>query len=106
MGSTFSYTTLCFVALTIISFVVAASAEEFKVGDTVGWREPSVNETDLYNHWASNKKFHIGDSLRKPLIISRLYYFVSYPMYVACMVMKFFTVFGLYLKMLSFAGQL
>ncbi|XP_006343053.1 mavicyanin-like [Solanum tuberosum] len=60
MGSTFFYTTLCFIALTI----VASSAEEFKVGDAVGWRQPSQNETDLYNHWASNKKFHIGDSLR------------------------------------------
>lgn len=67
MGSAFFYTTLCFIALTI----VAASAEEFKVGDAVGWRQPSQNETDLYNHWAANKKFHVGDSLRKSLIISR-----------------------------------
>ncbi|KAM3380187.1 stellacyanin [Capsicum galapagoense] len=65
MGSTFSYTSLCFIVVTIVSFVVAAaSAEEFKVGDAVGWREPSANETDLYNHWASNKKFHVGDKLR------------------------------------------
>lgn len=71
MGSTFFYTTLCFIALTI----VASSAEEFKVGDAVGWRQPSQNETDLYNHWASNKKFHIGDSLRKSLIFTQLYYY-------------------------------
>ncbi|MCD7452166.1 hypothetical protein HAX54_015278 [Datura stramonium] len=64
MGSNFFYTTLCFIALTIASSVVAASAEEFKVGDAVGWRQPGVNEKDFYNHWASKKKFHVGDSLR------------------------------------------
>ncbi|XP_059306626.1 early nodulin-like protein 7 [Lycium ferocissimum] len=64
MGSTFFYTTLCFIAVTIVSFVVAVSGEEFKVGDAVGWRQPRVNETDLYNRWASKKKFHVGDSLR------------------------------------------
>ncbi|KAJ8535914.1 hypothetical protein K7X08_034315 [Anisodus acutangulus] len=69
MASTFFYTTLCLVELTIVSSVVAVSGEEFKVGDAVGWRQPSVNETDLYNHWASKKKFHIGDSLRKKFLI-------------------------------------
>ncbi|CAN4089004.1 unnamed protein product [Withania somnifera] len=63
MGPNFFYTTLCIMALAIVSSIVAASGEEFKVGDAVGWRTPSVNETDLYNHWASKKKFHVGDSL-------------------------------------------
>ncbi|CAN4086856.1 unnamed protein product [Withania somnifera] len=63
MSPNFFYSILCIMALTIVSSIVAACGEEFKVGDAVGWRTPSVNETDLYNHWASKKKFHVGDSL-------------------------------------------
>ncbi|XP_009628149.1 early nodulin-like protein 7 [Nicotiana tabacum] len=62
-STTICFVTALFISLTISS-VVAASGEEFKVGDAVGWRQPSVNETDLYHHWASKKKFHVGDSLR------------------------------------------
>lgn len=40
------------------------AVEEFKVGDALGWRQPLTNETDIYNLWASGKKFHVGDSLR------------------------------------------
>lgn len=61
-STTICFVTALFISLTISS-VVAASGEEFKVG----WRQPGVNETDLYHHWALKKKFHVGDSLRKSI---------------------------------------
>ncbi|KAK1414258.1 hypothetical protein QVD17_30001 [Tagetes erecta] len=44
--------------------IATTSAKQFTVGDTVGWRIPATNETQLYNVWASRRRFHIGDSLR------------------------------------------
>lgn len=43
----------------------SGAVEEFKVGDDLGWRRPAINETDLYNVWASGRKFHVGDLLRQ-----------------------------------------
>ncbi|XP_071715105.1 early nodulin-like protein 7 [Rutidosis leptorrhynchoides] len=51
----------CFILFAVISSV---SAKEFLVGDAVGWRIPVTNKTQLYNVWASRRRFHIGDSLR------------------------------------------
>ncbi|PIN15445.1 hypothetical protein CDL12_11906 [Handroanthus impetiginosus] len=43
--------------------MAAFAAEEFKVGGYDGWRQPSTNESEMYSHWASKQRFHIGDSL-------------------------------------------
>lgn len=43
----------------------SGAVEEFKVGDDLGWRRPAINETDLYNVWASGRKLHVGDLLRQ-----------------------------------------
>ncbi|KAK3027088.1 hypothetical protein RJ639_040920 [Escallonia herrerae] len=40
------------------------ASEEFKVGDAEGWRQPGLNHTEMYNHWAARRRFHVGDSLR------------------------------------------
>ncbi|KAK1375994.1 Phytocyanin domain-containing protein [Heracleum sosnowskyi] len=42
----------------------ASAAEEFKVGDVDGWRQPDVNYTQMYGLWTATKRFHVGDSLR------------------------------------------
>ncbi|KAF5788058.1 putative Phytocyanin domain, cupredoxin [Helianthus annuus] len=46
----------------LISFVSAIT--EYTVGDDMGWRIPAANETELYNVWASRRRFYVGDSLR------------------------------------------
>ncbi|KAL8223317.1 hypothetical protein R6Q57_019109 [Mikania cordata] len=53
---------ICSVIATLIIAIV--SAEEFQVGGVVGWRNPATNETQLYNVWASRRRFHVGDTLR------------------------------------------
>jgi len=42
------------------------ASTEFEVGDLKGWVVPPSNDTDIYNIWASNKRFQIGDSIRMP----------------------------------------
>ncbi|RDX83515.1 Early nodulin-like protein 2, partial [Mucuna pruriens] len=39
------------------------AAREFKVGDHLGWHEPSPNDTAFYNQWAARNRFQVGDSL-------------------------------------------
>ncbi|XP_075523395.1 early nodulin-like protein 7 [Primulina tabacum] len=57
-----------FFAVLIVLYVVgsapATAAEEFKVGEDEGWRQPAANETEMYSRWAATKRFHVGDSLR------------------------------------------
>ncbi|KAF3783541.1 Early nodulin-like protein 2 [Nymphaea thermarum] len=42
---------------------LSANGLEFRVGGPRGWVEPTGNDTDKYNEWASENRFHIGDSL-------------------------------------------
>ncbi|KAK9923436.1 hypothetical protein M0R45_031855 [Rubus argutus] len=51
--------------LTVFLAVVVAnsSATEFQVGYDFGWQQPASNNTALYSQWASNNRFHVGDSL-------------------------------------------
>ncbi|KAK8645917.1 hypothetical protein V6N13_119722 [Hibiscus sabdariffa] len=52
-------------------FIVAAAAmngsveasKQFTVGDHIGWKQPSSNNSDVYTLWATSKRFHVGDSL-------------------------------------------
>ncbi|XP_024979148.1 stellacyanin-like [Cynara cardunculus var. scolymus] len=56
-----SNSSLCFF---FIFAVAITTAKEFQVGGDVGWRIPATNETQLYNVWASRRRFHVGDLLR------------------------------------------
>ncbi|KAG9158954.1 hypothetical protein Leryth_013321 [Lithospermum erythrorhizon] len=40
------------------------SAFEYKAGDKTGWIVPPPNDTNFYNHWASQKRFKPGDTIR------------------------------------------
>ncbi|KAK1416860.1 hypothetical protein QVD17_25977 [Tagetes erecta] len=60
--STLLCTFFFFFAISVV--VSSVSATEFQVGGVVGWRIPAVNESQLYNVWASRRRFFIGDSLR------------------------------------------
>ncbi|KAF6164504.1 hypothetical protein GIB67_025330 [Kingdonia uniflora] len=53
---------LCVVVAVSLVAVTKAS-NVFKVGDTSGWRQPEDNTTEIYNQWAAEKRFLVGDSL-------------------------------------------
>lgn len=64
MPSAFSYLPLS--ALFAATMAVALVAGfQFEVGEKDGWREPIRKDREMYNQWASKKRFHIGDTLRK-----------------------------------------
>lgn len=69
----FIVTIFVLVVVTIVS--PASAAEEFKVGDVDGWRQPDVNYTEMYGLWTATKRFHVGDSLRK-LFSTMIYCFL------------------------------
>ncbi|KAJ7974713.1 Early nodulin-like protein [Quillaja saponaria] len=52
--------------ITILSCLqyVSVSAFEFQVGDSHGWVVPPANDTKIYNEWASENRFLVGDSIR------------------------------------------
>lgn len=50
---------------TSLVFIAVTSTHEFAVGGDKGWEvPPSKHASDLYNTWASNNRFQVGDSLR------------------------------------------
>ncbi|KAA8530154.1 hypothetical protein F0562_004863 [Nyssa sinensis] len=58
-------------ALMVLSLITIASLQlfhvssfEFQVGDTTGWIVPPANDSKIYNDWASEKRFQVGDSVR------------------------------------------
>ncbi|XP_039126433.1 early nodulin-like protein 3 [Dioscorea cayenensis subsp. rotundata] len=50
--------------LTLLSFIhpTPISSFEFEVGGNAGWAVPS-KDTQFYNHWASDNRFKIGDTI-------------------------------------------
>ncbi|KAK9268626.1 hypothetical protein L1049_000383 [Liquidambar formosana] len=42
---------------------VSVSSFQFQVGGERGWIEPTGNETETYNKWATKNRFHVGDSV-------------------------------------------
>ncbi|KAK2420359.1 hypothetical protein P8452_50560 [Trifolium repens] len=54
---------LLFALFTCLQFSIVASSQEFQVGGLKGWVVPPSNDTDMYNVWASNNRFQIGDSI-------------------------------------------
>lgn len=55
------------------------SARVFKVGDGLGWQEPEVNNTAMYNQWAERNRFQVGDSLCEFVTICFTWKFISFP---------------------------
>ncbi|CAN6479770.1 unnamed protein product [Victoria cruziana] len=40
-----------------------AAGFQFRVGGSRGWIEPTGNDTGMYNDWAAENRFHVGDSV-------------------------------------------
>lgn len=52
----------CTALIAVTMIAVGEASNEFKVGESRGWREPA-NDTDPYNQWAVKNRFRVGDSL-------------------------------------------
>ncbi|KAI3970347.1 hypothetical protein MKX01_023994 [Papaver californicum] len=55
---------MIFIFCSLQHFTVVVHSLEYDVGDTKGWVVPQPNATDIYNEWASKKRFQIDDSIR------------------------------------------
>lgn len=57
------------ISMVAIFVVLAATllqstfAANYTVGDSAGWGLPPTNNDDLYDNWADNKRFAVGDTL-------------------------------------------
>ena len=56
---------LLMVMVVVLVIKAEGAFKEFKVGDELGWHEPVVNNTLIYNQWASRNRFQVGDALCK-----------------------------------------
>ncbi|PON44058.1 Phytocyanin domain containing protein [Parasponia andersonii] len=52
----------CILFFSLQSFSVVSF--EFQVGGTNGWVIPPSNDTKVYNDWASDNRFQLGDTIR------------------------------------------
>ncbi|KAE9458347.1 hypothetical protein C3L33_09745, partial [Rhododendron williamsianum] len=53
---------LLFFSLFLISMApLLVSADQFTVGGEKGWAKPTGNDSETYNEWASQNRFHVGD---------------------------------------------
>ncbi|KAG6720120.1 hypothetical protein I3842_03G043500 [Carya illinoinensis] len=63
-----SITALMLFLLTVFSYIglFPVSSFEFQVGgtQTQGWVVPPVNDSKIYNDWASETRFRVGDTVR------------------------------------------
>ncbi|KAF6145101.1 hypothetical protein GIB67_013452 [Kingdonia uniflora] len=59
--SVFSLLVVIFISIACVS--VSVSAFEFKIGGKEGWVKPNGNENETYDDWATQNRFHIGDSV-------------------------------------------
>ncbi|XP_057975385.1 early nodulin-like protein 6 [Malania oleifera] len=57
----FFFFPLLFMIISVASLSV--SSYQFQVGGHRGWIEPTINESDIYNEWATKNRFHVGDSI-------------------------------------------
>ena len=64
-----SMTKIVLLLITIVSalqLMQQVSSFEFEVGDNDnGWVVPPANDTKIYNDWASEQRFKVGDTIRK-----------------------------------------
>ncbi|XP_004489562.1 early nodulin-like protein 21 [Cicer arietinum] len=67
MASSFSLnsSTLLVLLLALLCCLQCSIVDSYDllVGGPKGWVVPPSNDTDLYNNWASNNRFHVGDSI-------------------------------------------
>ncbi|XP_019427403.1 PREDICTED: mavicyanin-like [Lupinus angustifolius] len=56
---------LLFLLLPIFSCLqhFSMASFDFQVGGTKGWIVPPPNDTNIYNDWASNNRFQLGDTI-------------------------------------------
>ncbi|KAL8142165.1 LOW QUALITY PROTEIN: hypothetical protein V2J09_015197 [Rumex salicifolius] len=47
--------------ISLLFISISASGHQFEVGGERGWAPPLGNETETYNEWAEQNRFHIGD---------------------------------------------
>ncbi|KAH7858951.1 hypothetical protein Vadar_029731 [Vaccinium darrowii] len=45
-------------------FLTVVMSVEFEVGDKAGWAIPGSKNDNLYDHWASDNRFNVDDTLR------------------------------------------
>ncbi|KAL8097694.1 early nodulin-like protein 21 [Apium graveolens] len=70
MASYHHFTSTTFTKLVILFtifsslYLLHASDIEFLVGDDSGWTVPPANNSEIYNQWASGKRFTVGDTVR------------------------------------------
>ncbi|RZC93308.1 hypothetical protein C5167_030427 [Papaver somniferum] len=55
---------MIFIFYSLHYFTVVVHSLECDVGDTKGWVVPQPNASNIYNEWASRKRFQINDSIR------------------------------------------
>lgn len=51
--------------LCVLPLLQCAYSSEFVVGERGGWAVPKANDTEIYNDWASSKRFKVNDTLSK-----------------------------------------
>lgn len=51
--------------LCLVESLRCVRCSEFEVGERTGWVVPLANDTEMYNEWASGKRFKIGDTISK-----------------------------------------
>lgn len=49
---------------------------EFQVGGNRGWVVPPANDSKIYNDWASENRFQVGDTIRESQATHELTYFI------------------------------
>lgn len=45
--------------------LLSVTSFEFQVGDINGWIVPPENDSKIFNDWASENRFQVGDTIRK-----------------------------------------
>ncbi|KAI8028750.1 hypothetical protein ACSBR2_010662 [Camellia fascicularis] len=58
-----SSTTLTLLLLLSCSHLLSVASFQFEVGDNQGWVVPPANDSKIYNDWASENRFQIGDTV-------------------------------------------
>ncbi|KAL3813846.1 hypothetical protein ACJIZ3_015114 [Penstemon smallii] len=58
-----STTRFLLVLTMVLCIFKCVSCIEFQVGERAGWIVPPANNSKIYNEWASQKRFRVGDTI-------------------------------------------